>query len=118
MFDGCENIKNVEGSVTKVLVAASSLMFAFLFAVYASVHYYDVKRNEYAIKQAELGYEKITVCRLPFTSYVWTGDPEEEPWATRYKLFHGIDTDVQFEIVGRKEFDEWAENFDREVSEK
>lgn len=118
LLDGCSDKKDIERYAVKPLVATSCAMLAVLFAVYVPVHYYNVRRNSYAIRQAELGYEKITVCRLPFKSYVWTGDPEKEPWTERYKLFYGFDSDVQLEILSCEEFDEWAENFDREVLEK
>ena len=118
VLDGCADEKRVERVAAKVFLTVSSVMLVYLVAVYGTVCYYNVRRNEYAVRQNELGYEKITVCRLPFTAYVWTGDPDREPWAERYKLFYGLEPDAQLEIIGYKEFDEWKENFDREVSEK
>ena len=83
--------------------------------VYMPIHKYDIRRNEYALIQSQLGYEKITVCKLPYTSYVWTGDPSHAPWDERYKLFYGIDENAEFELLSYSEFDKWAEKFDKEV---
>lgn len=99
------------------LVAASAAMLIFILSIYVPIHKYDVKRNEYALKQVEAGYDVITICKLPYKSYVWTGDPAKAPWDERYKLFHGIDNSVTFELLDYKEFDKWAAEFDKEVSE-
>lgn len=99
------------------LVSAAAAMVIFTLSIYIPIHQYDVKRNEYALKQAEAGYEVITICKLPYKSYVWTGDPAKAPWDERYKLFHGIDDSVKFELLDYKDFDKWAAEFDKEVSD-
>ena len=40
-------------------------MLIFMLVIYVPIHSYDVKRNEYAVKQAEAGYETVTLCKLP-----------------------------------------------------
>lgn len=112
-----ENEKAFESSVCTAFAAIAAAAFIFTVSIYAPIHKYDMKRNEYAVKQSELGYEKITVCKLPYTSYVWTGDPSNEPWIERYKLYYGINPDAELELVSYKDFDKWAENFDKEVTE-
>lgn len=112
------NEKAFESSVGTAFAAVAAAALIFNVSVYAPIHKYDMKRNEYAIMQSELGYEKITVCKLPYNSYVWTGDPSHEPWIERYKLFYGVNPDAEIELVSYKEFDKWAENFDKEVTEK
>lgn len=91
--------------------AASLAMFIFAFSIYSTVHAYAEKRDEYVVKQIKNGESVVTVCRLPYTSYVWTGDPATDPWDYRYKLFNGIDEDVQFEFLDYYDFDKWAEEY-------
>ena len=107
-----------EKAVSGVACAVSAVMAVYLLCVYVPIHACDVKRNEYAIKQSELGYKKITVCKLPYTEYVWTGDPSKAPWDERYKLFYGIDSKAEIELLPYEEFDSWAENFDKNVVKK
>lgn len=110
--------KTVSKGATVSLLAGCLAVFVFLFSVYSTIHKYDVKRNEYVQKQVEAGYDTVTVCRLPYTSHVWMGDPTSAPWDERYKYFHGIDQDINFEFEYYKGFNEWAEEFDKEVSDK
>lgn len=107
--------KAFECAAGTAFAAVGAAMFVFMLSIYAPIHKYDIKRNEYAVMQSELGYEKITVCKLPYTSYVWTGDPSHAPWDERYKLFYGVNADAELELISYGEFDKWAEKFDNEV---
>lgn len=107
--------KAFECSAGTAFAAVGAAMFIFMLSIYMPIHKYDIRRNEYALIQSQLGYEKITVCKLPYTSYVWTGDPSHAPWDERYKLFYGIDENAEFELLSYSEFDKWAEKFDKEV---
>ena len=97
-------------AVSLISVCAASLVF--VFSIYSTIHAYDVKRNESVRKQVEAGSKNVIICQLPYNSYVWTGNPDKEPWSTRYKLFYGIDKDVTFEFVSREEFNEFVKNFE------
>ncbi len=102
----------VNKSIAVSLIAVCIASVTFLFSIYSSIHYFDVKRSEYAVKQAEERSKNVIVCNLPYPSYVWTGDPEVEPWSTRYKLFYGIDKDVTFEFISREEFKEFMKSYE------
>lgn len=101
-----------EKGVTASLLAVCLAGFIFAFSIYSTIHTYDVKRNEYVRKQVDAGITNVIVCQLPYNSYVWTGNPDKEPWGERYKLFYGIDEDVTFEFVSRGEFNEFVKNFE------
>lgn len=92
--------------------AASLAIFVFTFSIYSTVNTYAEKRDEYVMKQAENGESVVTVCKLPYGSYVWTGDPTADPWDYRYKLFNGISEDTELEFLTYGEFDKWAEKYD------
>lgn len=98
------------------MLAATLSMLTFVLCIFSTIHTYDMKRNEYVQKQVEAGYTTVKVCKLPYGSYVWTGDPTSAPWDERYKLFYGVDEDVQFEFLSFSEFDRWAAEFDKEMS--
>ena len=104
------------------LICASAMgvcvaMLFFFFNVYYTIHAYDVKRNEYLQKQIDAQTETVKMCKLPYSSWVWNGNPTYAPLDERYKLFYGIDKDVQFEFVEKEGFDIWAENFDGQLAE-
>ena len=122
LFVHIQNKMNITAETNKgiaiSLLAGCLALFTFLFSIYSTIHTYDIKRNDYVKKQIEAGRETVTVCLLPYASYVWVRDPSSAPWDYRYKLFHGIDTNIQFEFLNYKEFDKWAEEFDKEVNSK
>ncbi|MBE6715012.1 MAG: hypothetical protein E7575_07025 [Ruminococcaceae bacterium] len=94
--------------------AVSGALLISLFSIYSTIHSYEVKRDEYVQKQIDAGYDTVTVCTLPYNSYVWVGNPDAEPWTERYKLFHGIAPDIKFRFISYSEFDKWVEEFDKE----
>lgn len=117
VFDMIQKEIDFSESLNKVITVSSSAvclaMFIFTFSIYSTVHAYAEKRDEYVKKQAESGNKVITVCRIPYSSYVWTGDPDCSPWDYRYKLFYGIDENTEFVFLSYTEFDEWAKEYDK-----
>lgn len=117
VFDYIQKTLQISVSSNKILsvsfVAASLAVLVFNFSVYSTIHSYAEKRDEYVMKQVENGESIVTVCRLPYGSYVWTGNPEKAPWDYRYKLFNGIDENIQFEFLNYSDFDKWAEEYSR-----
>lgn len=99
-------------SVSMAAVVVS--IFLFFVSIYGTIHVYDVKREKYVQKQVEQGCDVITVCKLPYTSYVWYGDPTTEPWGERFKLFYGLEKETKLEFLTYLEFNKWVEEFDSE----
>lgn len=105
------------GKRARVAIASASLLISltsiiFYSVVYSNMKAVEIKRDEYISKQLEQGYTEITVCNLPYLSYLQCGDLKANLWQTRYKKFHGIDTSVKFKIVSSEEFDKWIEEFE------
>lgn len=96
-----------------ILASACAVAFSFLFGIYAVIHSCDVKRNDLAKKQAEAGFGTVVTFYLPFSGYVWNGDPDCVPWNGDYKQFHGIDEDVKFKFILRESFSDFAKNFEQ-----
>ena len=101
----------VQKSLGAAILAVCAVVMICMVNVYLAVHRYDTLRDEYVRKQVKAGYQTVMVSKLPHESYVWCSVPENL-WAERYKLFHGIDLDVEFELLTPAEFDSWMKNFD------
>ena len=105
--------RSIEKSIEMVVVASIMAMVVFFTGLYGTNRFYDVKRNEYAKKQIEAGCEKITICELPYSTWVWCSSPAQSPWNERYKLFHGIDKELELILLPYDQFDEWTKEFDQ-----
>ena len=95
-----------------LLVTVCGIIMSFLFGIYGVVHWYDARRNEFAKKQADAGFNTVMMYYLPYTYYVWNGDPDIEPWEGNYKEFHDIDEDVKLKFILRENFNEFEKNFE------
>lgn len=94
-----------------VLMAAAIWTLVGLLNIYVPIHHYDVKRNTFAVLQAEAGKETIYMCKLR-GRYVWTANPKEGSfWEDRYKLFHGIDLDKKIKMISKKRLNKYAARF-------
>lgn len=98
-------------ALVAVILAVCIVVLGSLVNIYRTVHHYDTLRNEYVRKQVDAGYKTVMMSRLPHEDKVWCSVPENL-WAERYKLFHGIDPDVEFELLEPAAFDEWMAAFD------
>lgn len=87
--------------------------FIFLISMYVPIYYYSNIRDEYIKKQIDKGYQEVVVCKLPYPSYVWIGDPEEELWEYRYKIFNDIDENINFDFKTYKGFNKWKTQYDK-----
>ena len=92
-------LKNPKPFATRTLVVAFAGMIAasalFYFSIYLPIYRCSEARNRSAVEQAKTS-SVVTLTKLPYPSYVHYGDPKKAPWNTRYKLFYGLDEDVNF----------------------
>ena len=111
-MESCLHIpEKVQKALVAIALAVCVVVMGSLVQIYGAVHHYDNLRNEYVHKQVDAGYTTVVVSRLPYISHVWDSDPVGVGEA-RFKLFHGIDQDVQFKILEPEAFDEWMRSFD------
>lgn len=95
------------------LISAVTLALCiFTFNIYSTIHIYAEKRDEYIQKQIANGETTVMLCRLPNSEYIYLGTPTQKMWTDRFKMFHGIDESIEFEILSYDEFDKWAEEYD------
>lgn len=90
-----------EGGVTEklkpVLILFTACCFVWWFVVYGTIFAADADRLSAIQKAVDAGYSAVQVERLPYPGSVWTGDPIQDLWEYRYKLFHGIPEDFNIE---------------------
>lgn len=117
LFNYTQEHINVSISLRRCINASLSVacatVFVFLLSIYSSIYTYDIKREEYLQKQIDSGATVVKMCRLPYGAFVWTGNPENSLWAKRYKAFHGIDSEIEFEYLDYWQFDDWIADFDK-----
>ena len=92
----------------------------FIFTIYIPINHYAALRDEYVKAQAAIeGREVIYICKLPYSSFVWTGNPaSNDLLRDRYLLFNNIETDAR--LVGKNydEFEKWAKGFNKKTGYK
>lgn len=105
--------EKVQMGFQRLFVGIVCALCSFLVGVYGVIHYYDVTRTEYIKKQTDEGFKNVVTYYLPFTSYVWNGDPDSVPWDESYKKFYGIDEKVKFKFILWDAFKSFKENFEK-----
>ncbi len=100
--------------LTAMLLSVSAVLSCFFVGVYGVIHWHDVRRNTLVKKQLDEGFKTVVMYYLPYTSYIWNGDPDIEPWNDQYKQFHGIDEDVKLKFILRESIDDFEENFEKQ----
>ncbi|MBO5494674.1 MAG: hypothetical protein J5964_03035 [Eubacterium sp.] len=78
------------------------------------IHHYDALRLEYLKKQAANGQTTVTMCELPYNSYVWMPNAKSELWTERYKNFYHLDEELEFEYLSYSEYEEWLADYNAE----
>lgn len=86
-----------QGGMGLVRYSACLLMlsWALLYGVIARADYARFKTVQKGIAQ---GSSTITVRELPCSNSIHCANPTEEIWATRFKLFYGIDENVEIVV--------------------
>lgn len=112
-----ENISLTKSAWTSLGAALSAGVlgvFIFLFTIYVPIHHYDALRLEYLKKQAANGQTTVTMCELPYNSYVWMPNAKSELWTERYKNFYHLDEELEFEYLSYSEYEEWLADYNAE----
>ncbi|MBR2100744.1 MAG: hypothetical protein IJ927_05460 [Eubacterium sp.] len=111
IIDHIKGAEKISAALSPALLVGCVGVFIFLFTIYVPMHHYDALRLEYINKQIDKGQKTVTMCELPYSEYAWMPNPKEELWTERYKLFYGIDKDIEFEYVSAKKYDKWIAEF-------
>lgn len=88
-----------------LLVAAQ---LVFYVSVFYPIHYYDALRLDFIKEQAAQGKKEVLICALPNPDYLWDSTPVGGHLMERYKLFYGLDADLQFTCIPSSELEDLA----------
>ncbi len=89
---------NVLEKAKPIMYSATCIGFACLFSIYAIVYVANEERVETAINDAQTS-QQIVVEELPYQSYVWCSSLSGNVWEQRFKLFNGIDENVEITMA-------------------
>lgn len=82
------------------LLALCAFFAVYYTSIFGYIYKADVERNAYVQEQVAEGKAKVIVPELPYQGYLWNSSPTPGTvWEERYKMFHSIDQDIEFEIV-------------------
>ena len=87
---------------------AAQLLFCFW--IHYPVYYYDGLRLDYLRQQEAEGKQQVLMCDLPNSDYLWTPTPGGESWINKYKLFYGLEENLQFEYIPYEELETLAKS--------
>lgn len=88
------------------LIVAAQLLF--YVQIHYPIYYYDGLRLDFLKLQEAEGKQQVLMCDLPNSDYLWTPTPGGESWIQKYKLFYGLDEDLQFEFIPYEELEALA----------
>ena len=74
----------------------------YLFYIYGTIAKNNYERVGLAVQASKNGKHTIKVQELPYKNYIWFSDAQAEPWATRFKLFYGIDENISIKMIPHK----------------
>lgn len=97
-----EDKKQIFANLNKVIVIVVAVGTVYLFYIYGTIYKNNNERIEKALADVAKGKTTIEVQQLPYNNYVWTSDLTDPIWSTRFKLYYGIDKDVQINMVPNK----------------
>ena len=104
----CRQMLPQEKWLSRTLGLVVIVQFALFVNIFYPIHYYDDLRLEYIKKQVAEGKKVVLMCDLPNREYLYDSLPDNETLAQRYKLFYGLDTDLEFEFIPYEELEKLA----------
>lgn len=94
-----EEKKEAFANLNKVIAIVVAVGTIYLFYIYGTISKNHNERVEKAQADAAKGKTTIEVQELPYKNYVWCSDLTESVWSTRFKLFYGIDENIEIKQI-------------------
>lgn len=101
----CRQILPEEKWLNRALGLIVAVQFVFYVNIFYPIHYYDTLRLDYIKKQAAEGEQEVLMCDLPNRDYLYDSIPDNATLAKRYKLFYGLDEEMEFEFIPYEELE-------------
>lgn len=97
------NNLNIENKLFDAVIMSGILTFmAYLLLIYGYIAKINIERINYINDNKDK--KELVLPKLPYQKYMWNGDPVNEEFLRRFKLFYKIDEDVNIEFVTIKEW--------------
>lgn len=80
-----------------IILLSTVVSYIFLLSIYTYIHVKSEQRIQYIYECID-SESVIKVKALPYSGYVWTGDPNEPIWAERFKLYYDIPEEVEIKV--------------------
>ena len=96
------NYKDVIHSIEKILISLIFIFGTYLLLVYGYIYKVYSERLNYI--DLHNGDEVIVLPKLPYKEYVWYGNPANDEFLNRFKLYYSIEEDSKVEFVTLKEW--------------
>lgn len=104
----CENESVRSGAFSKVFFAVCLCFAVYYVSVFGYIFMADTQRNAYVQEQIDEGKTTVEVPELPYKGYLWNSTPDPDTvWCERYKDFHGIGQEIEFEII---KYSDWRKS--------
>lgn len=75
------------------------ILFIIFTIIYTSIIKVDQKRLNHIKEVKNQNVEKMFLPKLPFSKYHWNGNPYDEGFVEQYKIFYGIDKNINVEFI-------------------
>lgn len=89
-------------NLSHTLIIFTFIGVLYLFYIYGTIAKNNYERVSLAVLASKNGKHTIKVQELPYKNYIWFSDAQAEPWATRFKLFYGIDENISIKMIPHK----------------
>ncbi len=94
--------KEIETYLNKIIVCIAFIFYGYLIAIYGYIFKINTERITY-LKENKNEAE-IILPKLPYAKYVWYGDPANDVFMERFKLYYGVNPDTEITFVSIKEW--------------
>ena len=108
LLDCCVTEAKKEALLKKLLIPGVGVFLAaviFYISIFYPIQVCSNKRIDFARYQSDKGEKTVLVCELPNLEYLHCSSPASEPWTERFKLFYGLEEDVELKVVTSEELD-------------
>lgn len=85
-----------------IFISGVFTFLVYLLLVYGYIFKVDVERINYIKNNKD--EKNLVLPKLPYERYHWIGNPTDNVFVERFKLFYGIDADVLVEFISLKEW--------------
>jgi hypothetical protein len=104
----CGHIPVLKKPISGILVVTVLVQLLMFLRIFYPIHYYDSLRLDFVREQAAEGKTTVLICDLPNSEYLWNSSPSYGNLIERYKRFHKLPENLEFEFIPFNELEQIA----------